>query len=190
MKNNGFRRSIFAFAVASALVLGMIGPQSILAYFTTHAEARGVQSISLYYETEIKEKVEGKNKLVQIESTDDSIPLYVRVKAFSEYQVSYEDKTGSWLPGDNGYYYYQGILEGGQTTPAINVSITTGQIPADVETGDTFDIIVVYEVMPVVYELIGGELKPNVERYSGYGDANMWDSEDANIIVSNPQQGQ
>ena len=146
-------KSLSAFAIASALVLAAAGPGNVLAYFTTHAEAQGVQTINLYYETHIDEDVEAGVKTVSISSEEGSFPVYVRVKVFSEVELSVEpDPAGSWTEGAGGYWYCEAPLEGGGKTADLVISVADKNLKDKYKEGDVFDVIVVYEVTPVVYE--------------------------------------
>ncbi|MEY8517084.1 hypothetical protein AALC25_09180 [Lachnospiraceae bacterium 29-84] len=142
------KKSIFLAAAAAVLVsASTVG--SAWAYFTTYAEAAGGYTISLGDETQVKEEFSDWTKHVTITSEEGSEPVYVRAKAFSgsEYKLIYSDKSGKWSPGDDGYYYYSDILNGGESTEELLVKIEN--IPEDAA---NFDVVVVYESTPVKYE--------------------------------------
>ena len=128
------------------------------AYFTTYAQAEGGYPIHLGDRTEITEEFSDWTKHVAVTSDPESAPAYVRVKAFSGslYTLEYSSAvSGDWTPGDDGYYYYNKILNGGETTTGLNISI--GGIPEDAEDGDTFNVVVIYESTPVRYDSAGAE---------------------------------
>lgn len=81
----------------------------------------------------------------------DSEPVYIRVKAFcgSEYSLVFSDESGKWTPGEDGYYYYSDIVNGGGTTDELLVKIEN--VPEDVTDADSFNVVVVYESTPVLY---------------------------------------
>ena len=59
----------------------------------------------------------------------------------------YSDASGKWTPGEDGYYYYADIVEGGQTTEPLDVKIEN--IPEDAK---DFNVIVIHESTPVQYD--------------------------------------
>ncbi|MCI9647576.1 MAG: hypothetical protein HFH40_12435 [Lachnospiraceae bacterium] len=142
------KRSIFLAALAAVMIAaGTVG--SAWAYFTTYAEAQGGYPISLGDETRIEEEFSDWTKHIAITSAEDSEPAYIRVKAFSgsEYTLVYSDASGKWTPGEDGYYYYADIVEGGQTTEPLDVKIEN--IPEDAK---DFNVIVIHESTPVQYD--------------------------------------
>lgn len=150
------KRSIFLAALAAVMIAaGSVG--SAWAYFTTYAEAQGGYPISLGDETTVEEEEPTDwTKHVFITSKEDSEPVYVRVKAFvgSNYTLTYSDANGKWIPGEDGYYYYVDILEGGQQTEQLDIKIK--DIPEDAK---DFNVIVIYETTPVQYDENGNPYK-------------------------------
>lgn len=140
--------------LAAVMVLMTAGIGSAWAYFTTYASAKGGYTIQLGDQTQIQEDFSDWTKHVSITSQEDSQAVYVRVKAFcgSAYELTYSDGTGTWNPGDDGYYYYSETLKGGETTPVLDVHI--GNIPEG-EAPESFNVAVVYETTPVQYEKDG-----------------------------------
>lgn len=141
--------------VAAALVTGV---GTTYAYFTTYAEAKGAQEISLG-KTEITEDFSSWTKSVvitnqQAAGSSNSQPVFVRVKAFSgsTYPLQYICDS-NWTPGGDGYYYYSPVLESGQSTSPLQVKITG--VPEDPEQGDNFNVVVIYESTPVLYDESG-----------------------------------
>jgi hypothetical protein len=125
-----------------------------MAYFTTYATADGGVQISLgTTTTEPVEEVREKAKYIQVKNTGD-YECYVRVKAFAgaEYQdgLKYSDESsGKWNPSSDGYWYYSEILPAGETTDTLKVGIT---FPEEQE---SFNVVVVQECTPVVYDADG-----------------------------------
>lgn len=155
MRKNG---NMFLLALAGALVLTS-GIGAANAYFTTYTEARGSVTLKLGSTTSIEEEVIDKTKQVRITNEAGSRPVYVRAKAFagSTYTLTYTSgEPAAWNPGSDGYYYYNKILSGGGTTEPLNIEISG--FKEDPEEGDTFNVIVVYETVPVIYDEEG---KPN-----------------------------
>ena len=169
------------FAVASVLIIAAVRPQDVMAYFTTHAEAKGLETVHLGHDTTIEEKnIDGK-KVISITASDDSIPVFLRAKAFCEYDLSFtpgtDERGGTWVQGseadeDGNYYYYYTIpLNAGETAATLTVGVNDVKIDEKHNKGDTFDIIVVYETVPVLWEPDeNGAEKP----ITGYDDPETW----------------
>lgn len=138
------------FAVA---MLFLAGIKSSWAYFTTYTKAKGGYTIELGNETKITEEFDSWTKKVSISSKEGSQPVYIRVKAFcgSEYELVYSDDSGKWTPGEDGYYYYSDIVNGGETTNILNVRIENVPKGEEVKEPDSFQVVVVYESTPVQY---------------------------------------
>ena len=140
-------------ALALVLVLGAsIGP--ISAYFTTYAAAKGGYPIHLGSSTTVYEEFSRWTKHVTVTSEADSQPVYVRARAFwgETYAVTYDGASG-WTDGGDGFWYYDAILKGGEATAPLDVHIEN--VPAAVEPGENFNIVVVYETTPVQYDEAG-----------------------------------
>lgn len=168
-------------ALAKGIVAGtaMVATLSVagtaVAYFTSNAYAEGGFVLRLSPDTEIKETYGKRTKHVLISNDDESIPLYVRARAFSSMPLSYAGED--WAEGDDGWLYCKSILKPGKETPILDVSITfpTGgmetvtnpdgsqtstMIPAPM-TGDEHDVVVVYETTAVLYDEAGDPLAPS-----------------------------
>lgn len=145
------KKGMFLAALAAALTLtASVG--SAWAYFTTYAEAKGSYTISLKgHETTVSENFSAWTKEVTVANSADSDPVYVRARAFcgSGYDLIYSDESGRWTPAEDGYYYYNSILAGGDSTEKLLVKIEG--IPEDAREGDDLNVIVVYETTPVRY---------------------------------------
>lgn len=148
MKKKG---SVFLFGLAGALILAA-GLGRANAYFTTYAEARGGVTVRLGSRTELIEEVSDWTKRVSVTSDSDSQPVYIRARAFcgSAYHLKYSDSSNLWRDGGDGYYYYQEILRGGETTSELNIEIENA--PETAAAGDSFQVVVVYESTPVCYD--------------------------------------
>lgn len=126
-------------------------------YFTSNASAEGGFVLRLTPDTEIHETYGSRAKHVRISNSEESVPLYVRARAFSSMPVAYSG--GSWDEKDDGWLYCVAILEPGSETPTLDVSITFPTDGTDdSETGDEHDVIVVYETVPVRHDESGNPL--------------------------------
>ena len=150
---------LIAFALI-CLVSGSV--TGAISYFTTFAEARGEKTLHLIEQTRIWEDVEENSKKLTVYNTDKHVPVYVRAKGFSsgDYSLKYDAPGKNWVDGGDGYWYYSNedgthkILEPGQNTSRenqliVSISRTVTTEPTD---GETFNIVVVYEAAPVIYE--------------------------------------
>lgn len=144
-----------------ALLAVMIMAASVhkaYAYFTTYATARGGYTIKLGDTTTTNEKFSDWKKHIVITSGKDSKPVYVRARAFckSEYSLDIKE-SGSWTDrtSDDGYYYYDKILNAGEKTDELIVAINNVPKSADVTSPESFNVIIVYETTPVLYDTDG-----------------------------------
>ena len=140
------------------LVAVMVLPAGIketLAYFTTYVRAEGGYIIQSGDETEIEEKFYDWTKEITISSKSGSQPMYVRVKAFcgDEYKLLYSDPDGMWTQGQDGYWYYKDILNGGEKTKPLLIKIEG--VPEEVKESAEFNVVVIYESTPVSYDQNG-----------------------------------
>ena len=169
--------------ILAALTAGTIlsaGSGQALAYFTTYTEARGGYPVFLGDQTEITEEFSDWTKFVTIHNEADSKePVWIRVKAYSTYDLIFEG--ADWSAGDEGYYYYARPVEAGQDTGVLSVKIGrldasgTLQDPAKPGQGgaqdpdnpqeapegnlkESFNVIVIYESTPVRYGADGSLL--------------------------------
>ena len=82
-----------------------------------------------------------------IENTGD-IDCFVRVRAFagSQYQNSLVYSGENWSLAADGYYYYSEILSPGETSGELLIAID------NMESNQSFNVIVVQESAPVIYD--------------------------------------
>ncbi len=163
------KKSIYLAVFAVVLVLaGSAG--SAWVYFTTYVEAAGTQTISLGDETTVEEEFNSWTKHIVITSDEDSEPVYVRARAYcgSQYELVYT-ASEKWTPDSDGYYYYSDILNAGEKTSEFIVKIEN--VPEDVTDASEFNVAVIYETTPVLYDEDGnpyadwnGKLDVTVEK--------------------------
>lgn len=138
-------------ALFAATLICMSSVKDANAFFTTYVTAKGGYEVSYMRETHMEEQFENWNKYVTVTSKEGSIPVYVRVKAFSGelYELSYAGEGWKYVEAD-GYYYYDRPLYGGETTKALRIFIDN--IPVNPEHEQNFNVIVIYETIPVQYD--------------------------------------
>lgn len=149
MKHDLSKRTIALTLAAFTLTAGLqIGSAS--AYFTAYTEAKGSAPISLGAPgSEIMETFKDWIKTVTVKNTGAD-PCYVRIRAVTGdlYQdgLVYGPGTG-WTKGSDGYYYYGEMLQPEAETTEITVTIPTPAAEAE-----DFNVIVIQEYAPVVYD--------------------------------------
>lgn len=138
-------------ALTSAVMVTGAGIGKTWAYFTTFSEAAGGYTIHLGDQTEFTEEFSDQTKHLVVTSDADSEPIYVRAKAFSgsPYPLTYSGE--GWTLGADDYYYYGSVVNGGESTQALDIRISN--IPMDGEKAekDYFNVVVIYESTPVKY---------------------------------------
>lgn len=141
--------------ILTLLAVGMVltaGLTSAHAYFTTYTEAEGGYAIELGDTTTIYETVSNWTKHLAITNQEESEPVYIRARAYcgSLYSLTYASDSEFWsrTPDAEGFYYYNKILEGGETTEELQIRIDNP--PEDPSV--SFNVIVVYESTPVLYD--------------------------------------
>ena len=151
-----FTRPVLIAILAFALVAGS-GIGTAWAYFTSFATAKGSYTLKFGDEAEIEEDVvEGKKEVV-ISVSEDSQPVFIRVKGFcgDEYSLAYDSESGNWTEGKDGFWYYDSPVEAKGKTNKLIIHILDKEgkkIDASkVPDGTKFNVIVVYETTPAVY---------------------------------------
>lgn len=137
-------------ALALLLLLGG-GIRGAMAYFTTYTVAEGGYEIRFGNDVDLTEEISAWTKRLVVRNKPGSEPIFVRAKALcgSAYLLQYDSPNGSWTAGDDGYYYYENILLGGEFAEELDIHI--GSVPEDPAHGDGFHVVVVYETTPVLY---------------------------------------
>jgi len=146
--------NIFLGLLVLVLVLNT-GIGSAWAFFTTYAEARGGYPIHMENKTKIREEVSAWVKHLVITVQEGSEPVFVRAKAItgSSYPLEYEDASGKWTPGEDGFYYYSDMLNVGDSAAELQVKIK--DVPKTATLGEEFNVVVVYESTPALFHQDG-----------------------------------
>lgn len=144
------------------IAIGLIGISSVSdanAYFTTYVTAKGGYAVNWKHEEHMEESFTDWNKYVTITSKPESIPVFVRVKAFSGSTYSLDYSGNEWTKNESdGYYYYNQALNGGETTTALKIFIDN--IPANPQKKENFNVVVIYETIPVQFDADGNIVSP------------------------------
>ncbi len=147
-------RTILLAALALIMAAGLQVTSS-LAYFTTYVTARGGHPVTLGWQTDLTEEIEDLTKHIQIQNTGEA-DCYVRVRVFAGegFALNFANPGGRWTEGEDGYWYYPDvILAPGEVSDELSVTI---QVPEGMEAvADNFNVIVVQECTPVLYDAEG-----------------------------------
>lgn len=146
----------------SAAALGMTAAltvESSMAYFTTYVSAGGSGTVSLGAQTTIHEdQVTDMTKHISVQNTSGSNECFVRVKIFygGEFAMGFPEEPDSianedWYFGDDGYIYYRPVLAPGAVTSVLDAKIF---VPEGFDR-DNFNVVVIQECTPVVYDESG-----------------------------------
>ena len=133
-------------AAATLALTGTLAVGSAMAYFTTYVEAEGGYPITLGNETTIEEKVENMEKHIVLTNTGES-DCFVRVKVFAGSQITLTMSGSSWNQGEDGYWYYSDIVPVSGNTEELLAKIAVPE-----EYKESFNVVVVQECTPVLYE--------------------------------------
>lgn len=142
---------LLALLAAGAVLSAGIG--QAMAYFTTYAQAEGGFTVRLGDETNIREDFDDWKKILTIKNEEGSEPVFVRARAFyapDSLSLSYDGTGWSREPDKDGYVYYSEPVPGGKTAEPLKVSIS--KIPEDIAKGDIFNVVVIYESTPALYD--------------------------------------
>lgn len=145
-----FHKKTLIMAAATLALTGTLSVGSAMAYFTSYSTAEVSVKINMgFTETVPHEEVDSGGKHVTIENTGD-YDCFVRVKAFAPVELTYSAPDGGWSEGEGGYWYYDEILPAGQTTTKeLNI---TYEFPEGEEKPEEFNVIVIQECSPVLYD--------------------------------------
>lgn len=159
-------RNVIVMSAAALAMTAALTIQSSMAYFTTYVSAGGGGEVSLKVQTEIHEEVSDMTKHITIENVEDN-DCFVRVRAFYSGLVGIEYKNvdggNDWYDGGDGYWYYRPVLKAHSTSSQLDVKIT---VPETFDK-DTFNVVVVQECTPVIYDDNGN---PGAEWDTVYSD--------------------
>ena len=148
------KRTLIALLAVMLLIVSSVG--ATVAYFSDTSKAEGAATLNLRGETKIDEGDKDFKEIV-ITNTGKA-DLLVRVKLFGV-DTSKMDVTvpSGWAAGNDGWYYFRNILPGAQspqttTGSPITVKLKDGLSEKEIaEMGDSFDVTVIHEATPVVY---------------------------------------
>lgn len=147
-----FNKKPIVLAAAAFVLTGTLAVGSAMAYFTTFVTAEGSVPLNMgFTETEVEDEVDSAGKHITIKNTGD-YDCFVRVKVFSTIELGYH--AGDGWEQEGGYWYYRDILPAGGSTSEL---LATFDYPKNTDEDKTeeFNIIVVHECTPVIYNEMG-----------------------------------
>lgn len=147
------QKKIIPLLTAALVLIAGMTMQSAMAYFTTYVSAKGGHVINMGAETIIEEEVSEMTKHISVQNTSAENDCYVRVKVFcgSQFSVDVSSSSGLWEQrGNDGYWYYTRIVPAGAKTEILDAKIN---VPEGLK--DSFNVAVVQECTPVVYDEAG-----------------------------------
>lgn len=161
------KRRILLALLALALAVSVSLPAA-MAYFTTNARATGSLPLELGGGTNIEEVMAEWQKQITISANEDSMPMWVRARAYAPDGVGLRYFTGEgWTAGDDGWYYYtiplaNPVLDGtAGATSILTVAISPFKVEEAGTVPDGFEVPVLYESAPVLYNEDGERLACN-----------------------------
>ena len=151
------KKIILASTCAALIGAATIG--TAFGYFSTYESAKGGYMIHLGGYEEFTEEFQDWTKKLVIKNRADSYDdVMVRAKAFAGETYTLTYQGSGWTKGDDGFYYYEGVVKPGESTSELDITI--GNIPFDVSLKPTeFNVPVVYETIYAEYDK-DGNLKP------------------------------
>ncbi|MGN1167948.1 MAG: hypothetical protein ACI4S2_16130 [Lachnospiraceae bacterium] len=150
MKMN--KKVISLAACALVLIVGL-SVKPAMAYFTASVSANGKVAIAIDdTHAKITESGSGETKVISVANTE-STPCYVRVAVIMPESIKATYVGAGWSLNDDGYYYYENILQPDESATELTLSIDTTNALADAKlTYADFNVIVIPESAKVLYD--------------------------------------
>ena len=172
----------------TAIALTVIVALPAWAYFTASDYASGWIEIKTP-NTGITEKYGEGKKVVTIHNEEDSVPVWVRARAFSASELDVDISGEGWTGPVNDWYEYDDILFPGDDTKPLIAKIEwpfkpedvgedgtyvisstgsdeggedggTSEITVGIASGTNYNVVVVYEAQPVKYDADNNPIPP------------------------------
>lgn len=176
-------------AGAAALLIGGMAVSPAWAYFTDSHGTRGGIRVAVEPRTDIEEDFDEKGKHAYIRNTSRDVPVFVRARVYTnaaEYLGPVSGDGWTSAPDAEGWYYYGEVLDPydpedpaadparsitrpldvvvrfqtRETTRIIDADGTVSEFTNTVHTGENFNVIVVYEAVPIQFDDGGALLDP------------------------------
>jgi len=133
---------LLAAAMAAALLCLIAG--HAYGYFTANSHAEGTLVIAPLNVVP-HETIAERGKQLALTNEENSAAAYVRARGFcgDDSALQYTAESG-WTDGGDGWWYFDPVLEPGQSTSALKIDISA-VLPENPKIGDSFNIVVVFE---------------------------------------------
>lgn len=157
--------------LAAVMVLcAAVGPSA--SYFTTYVTAEGGYTLRLRDVRVIPhEEVDFNVKSITIQNIGRAgdPACYVRARVVSGSQVPVTLSGAGWSQAGDGYWYYSGVLQPGESTGVLRaeIALPEPQQTSPIPEGTTIDVVVLSECAKVLYDDAGAP-KPNGPDYEGW----------------------
>lgn len=149
-----FHKKSIILASAALVLTGVVSVGSAMAYFTTYTTASGGVTMDMgFTQTVPEEDVDEKGKHVKITNKGE-YDCFVRVRVFAEVDVDYKPGEGWEFNETDKYWHYEKVLPAGASTSELLVTYTYPK-PGEGEEPEPFDIVVIQECTPVLYDADG-----------------------------------
>lgn len=156
------RKRILKILIPASLALMLAAGtrvQDALAYFTSYTAAAGRVQVSLSFtETETGDNVSDWTKHISVINTG-TVPCFVRAKVlvsekYEKYLSCSSRREGSWTLEEDGYWYYDTVLNPGETADELLTALDRVVLNQDTENGEQqeFNVIVVQEETRALYD--------------------------------------
>jgi hypothetical protein len=136
-----------------------MGAAPAWAYFTDSHHADGGLPIKGQPDVELHEWYAQATKHVTVTNNVESgVPVFVRAKVQTSLPFTVDPGSGwSAEPDEDGWYYYDTVLRGGEETEELLVEFTFPTVKSEEQPdgeavyGDNYSAIVLYEYAPAIY---------------------------------------
>lgn len=151
-KKQGALRTWLLLAAAVMLVMSA-SMGAAWAYFTTYTAAKGGMVLHMGHEEKVRESYKNWKKTINIQSTEDSRPVYIRARGYyaGEGELSYSSGSGNWEMRGDWMYYTRTLNPGKSLEDSGDELVVEIPVPSNEKDKDTFNVIVVYETMEAIY---------------------------------------
>lgn len=148
-------RRIIPILLLALMLVAASGLEPAAAYFTSHTSSSGGQKLSVDIpSSDPEEEVVDLTKHLVVTNNSD-FPVYVRARAYAPGNLSLVISGEGWTLGSDGWYYYAAPIDPQAKTGELLVKIEG--VPEDAVDGDSFNVVLVYEVTRVRYNEDGSE---------------------------------
>lgn len=155
MDKGGKRKALGTWLLLAAAVMLVMSASmgAAWAYFTTYTAARGGMVLHMGHEEKVEEHYKDWKKTINIKSTADSRPVYIRARGYyaGEGELTYSSESGNWVMRGDWMYYTRTLSPGESLADSGDELVVQIPVPQNAKDKDAFNVIVVYETMEALY---------------------------------------